>query len=382
VNESLLTPDALTDNQIIMSTEQKKRRLAYYITPHGFGHAIRSIKVVSQLLLRDPQFEIVIVSTIPQFLLDQNLNRSLPVRARQLDVGLVQQDSLRFDLLATLKALESLHANQSALVLEEINFLETSGIQAVICDIPFLPFAAASQASIPAIGISNFTWDWIYQAYIPADSRWAPLVDWIRKCYAKCSLFLQLPMHGDCSACPNILDVPLVARRAQKDRYETRKILKLNPEQKAYLVSFASLELEETAQKRVEDISHALFLFKQPISFGFSNGICLDDLPLAYEDVVAAVDGVITKPGYGIVADCIAHSTPVIYTDRGFFPEYDILVQQMSKELPTVYLSSEDFYAGKWKAAIAELEEKPLREATIPCNGAEVCSEIIRRYLS
>jgi hypothetical protein len=370
------------DNQTIMTTKQKKRRLAYYITPHGFGHAIRSIKVVSQLLLRDPRLEIIIVSTIPQFLLDQNLNRSLPIRAKQLDVGLVQQDSLRFDLLATLEALESLQTNQSALVLEEINFLETSRIQAVVCDIPFLPFAAASQASIPAIGISNFTWDWIYQAYIPADARWAPLVDWIRRCYAKCSLFLQLPMHGDCSACPNILDVPLVARRAQKDRYETRKILKLNPEQKAYLVSFASLELEETAQKRVEDISHALFLFKHPISFGFSNGICLDDLPLTYEDVVAAVDGVITKPGYGIVADCIAHSTPVIYTDRGFFPEYDILVREMSKELPTVYLSSEDFYAGKWKAAIAELEEKPLRKSTLPCNGAEVCSEIILRYLS
>ena len=365
-----------------MSTTSKKRRLAYYITSHGFGHAIRSLKVVDQLLLRAPHLEIVIVSSIPQFLLDQNLSRSLPIRARQLDVGMVQQDSLRFDLSATLKALVSLRANQSTLVLEEINFLETSGIQAVICDIPFLPFAAASQASIPAIGISNFTWDWIYQAYIPGDPRWAPLVDWIRKSYGKCDLLLQLPMHGDCSACPNVQDVPLVARRSQKDRYETRKILQLDSEKKAYLVSFASLELEVTAQKRIEDISHALFLYKHPISFDFSNGICLDDLPLAYEDVVAAVDGVITKPGYGILADCIAHSTPIIYTDRGFFPEYDILVKQMSKELPTVYLSSEDFYGGKWKAAISELEEQPLRETTVPCNGAEVCSEIILRYLS
>ena len=80
-----------------MRMKLKQRRLAYYITPHGFGHAIRSIEVVSQLLLRAPELEIVIVSTIPQFLLDQKLKRSLSVRARQLDIGLVQQDSLRFD---------------------------------------------------------------------------------------------------------------------------------------------------------------------------------------------------------------------------------------------------------------------------------------------
>ena len=119
-----------------MGITRKKRRLAYYITPHGFGHAIRSLEVANQLLLRAPELEIIIVSTIPEFLLNQNLQRSLSVRARQPDMGLVQQDSLRFDLFATLKGLESLHADRIQLVSEETNFLETWGIQAVICDIP------------------------------------------------------------------------------------------------------------------------------------------------------------------------------------------------------------------------------------------------------
>jgi len=125
-----------------------------------------------------------------------------------------------------------------------------------------------------------------------------------------------------------------------------------------------------------------VFLFKHPLSFRFSNGICLDDLPLSYADVVGAVDGVITKPGYGIVADCLAHSTPMIYTDRGFFAEYDILVQEMGKHLTTVYISSEDLYAGKWEAAIEELERKPRVVASLPGNGAEVCAETILKYLN
>jgi hypothetical protein len=364
-----------------MGISMKNRRLAYYITPHGFGHAVRSIEVIRHLLLQKPAVEIDVVSTIPEFLLHQNLTQPLPLRAKQLDIGLVQQDSIRFDLIATLEALESIHLNHDALVSEEIGFLRNRGIQAVVCDIPFLPFVAAARANIPAIGISNFTWDWIYEAYISSDSRWSVLVDWIRKCYQKGDLFLQLPMHGNCSVFPTIQDVPLVTRKAQREREETREILNLDSDQKVYLVSFGFLDLEETAQKRVEDINHAVFLFKHPLSFRFRNGICLDDLPLSYADVVGAVDGVITKPGYGIVADCLTHSTPMIYADRGSFAEYDILVQEMGKHLTTVYISSEDLYAGKWKSAIEELERQPRVLASLPGNGAEVCAETILNFL-
>ena len=365
-----------------MSNKLKKRRLAYYITPHGFGHAVRSIEVIRHLLSQGPEVEIDVVSTIPEFLLHQNLTQPLPLRAKQLDIGLVQQDSIRFDLIATLEALESLHLNQDALVSEEIGFLRNRGIQAVVCDIPFLPFVSAAQANIPAIGISNFAWDWIYEAYISSDSRWSVLVDWIRKCYQKCDLFLQLPMHGDCSVFPKIQDVPLVTRKAQRQREETRKILNLDLDQKVYLVSFGFLDLEGTAQNRVEDINHAVFLFKHPLGFRFSNGICLDDLPLSYADVVGAVDGVITKPGYGIIADCLSHGTPIIYTDRGNFSEYDILVQEITKQLTTVYLPSTDLYAGRWKSAINELERQPRVVPTLACNGAEICAEIILQYLN
>ncbi len=360
----------------------KNRRLAYYITPHGFGHAIRSIEVIRHLLVLAPALEIVIVSTIPEFLVDQSLGDSVSIRRKQLDIGLVQRDSIQFDLRATLDQLQSLHDHRDALVADEIHFLNAQEIQAVVCDIPFLPFAAASQASIPAIGMGNFTWDWIYQAYASVDSRWTPLVDWIRESYHKCHLLLQLPMHGDCSVCPNIQDVPLVARRAKRKREETLEILGLRLDQKVYLISFGWLDLGETAQKRLEEITDAVFLFKHPLSFHFRNGICLDEHPLSYEDVVAAVDGVITKPGYGIVSDCLAHGTPVIYTDRGFFPEYDILVQEMAKQLSTVYLSSPDFYAGRWQAAIQALEKLPRVTPALPCNGAEVCAETILRYLN
>lgn len=361
-----------------MKEKLKTRRLAYYITDHGFGHAVRSLEVIRHFLQRSPHTEIIVVSKIPEFLIKENVAASIPMRRRSLDIGLVQKDSIKFDLEATLRALQALYDNQDILVADEVDFLETRSIQGIVCDIPFLPFTAAFRLRIPSIGISNFTWDWIYQAYANSDPRWHPLVDWIRESYQKCTLLLQLPMHGDCTACPTIEDVPLIARRAKRTREETREILGLESEDKTYLISAVALDLDEKAELRLRNMSDIVFLYKRPLKFSF--GICLDDYPVSYADVVAAVDGVVTKPGYGIVSECLVNSTPIIYTDRGAFPEYDILVQKMTKYLPTSYISSSDLYAAHWESAIQDLEKQPRRIPAIQANGAEVCARRILNY--
>jgi len=327
-------------------------RLAYYITPHGLGHAVRSLEVIRHLLDLAPGVEIVLVSALPQFIIKQNVPGSLLVRERHLDIGLVQQDSLRFDLEATRTALESLRRRHQAVVDEEIRFFRAEGIQGIVCDVPFLPFLAAARSGIPAVGMGNFTWDWIYQGYAEGDRRWESLVAWIREAYRECPLFLQLPMHGDCSACGTIRPVPLVARQARRTREQTRRILGLAENQKAYLVSFQSLNLEAEAQRRLETMGERIFLYKHPLRLRAGNSLSLDDLDISYADAVAAVDGVITKPGYGIVADCLVHGTPVIYTDRGLFPEYEILVRALTEYLTTVYIPSGELYAGRWQEAV------------------------------
>lgn len=358
------------------------KRIAYYITPHGFGHAVRSLEVIRTLMAMDSDVEIIIVSDLPEFLIEQNLDRPVNLRRKKLDIGLIQLDSLRFDLEATFQALNELYDRQESIVAEEVDFLQRNGVQLIVSDIPFLVFHAARECDIPSFGLGNFTWDWIYRAYATNDSRWNPLIEWIEDGYSKCDQLLQLPMHGDCSACPHIRDVPLIARRAKRPPEFTRKILGCAPEQKAYLISFYSLPLDREALRQIEKIDHALFCYKHPISYELHNGCCLDDFDLSYVDVVAAMDGVITKPGYGIVADCLAHGTPIIYADRGFFPEYDVLVRTLEHHLNAVHLPSEDLYNGRWEASIRQLEEQPPRYPRMRANGAEVCAGIIRNALS
>lgn len=361
-----------------MSPYRTDRKIAYYITAHGFGHAVRSMEIIRALLDREDRPQVILISDLPDFLVAQGLGSTVRVRKRRLDVGLIQQDSLHFDLEATLGALQTLYRQREALVAEEVRFLRRERVTAVVSDISFLPFPAAARCGIPAVGVSNFTWDWIYQAYAQTDSRWLPLLDWIRADYAHCSRFLQLPMHGDCSACGSIMNVPLVARRARRRPEQTRHSLGCSAAQKLYLIAFSALELDKTALARLERLDGATLLYKHPLHYELSNAKSLDAYDfLSYPDVVAAVDGVITKPGYGIVADCLVHGTPMIYSDRGFFPEYEILVRSMERHLTTVYLASEDLRTGHWEPAVTQLNRLARRFPKLRDDGAAVCAETI-----
>ncbi len=359
----------------------RTRKVAYYITPHGYGHAVRSLEVIRSLLRMNSGVEVTIVSEIPEFLVAQNIGHSLPYRRRRLDIGLVQLDSIRFDLASTLSQLINLQARAEELLAEETQFLKAQSCDLVVADIPFMAFLAADRCGIPSLGIGNFTWDWIYSAYVEHDPKWRKVMEWICQCYGHCDLLLQLPMHGDCSACPRRMDVPLVARRAGRRPLETRRLVGIHPQQPAYLIAFADLDLSGSALRALETIPEALFLFKHPLQYNLSNGICLDGLDLSYADAIAAVDAVITKPGYGIVSDCLAHGTPMIYTDRGVFPEYRILVDTMREHLPVAFISPDDLCSGNWVQAILEIRRASARPPTIRTDGAEICARTILERL-
>ena len=61
---------------------------------------------------------------------------------------------------------------------------------------------------------------------------------------------------------------------------------------------------------------------------------------------------VVTKPGYGIVSDVIGAGRRLVYTDRGDFPEYPILVREMTRCVPAVHVSNEDLRRGRVAAAV------------------------------
>ncbi len=356
--------------------------VAFYITGHGFGHATRMGAVAMALAPRVPDLRITVVSTIPQWLVDLNFPPGTTLRGRELDVGVMQLDSIRLDQAATLRAYGRLLEALPRLIREEVEWLRRDAVDLVVADIPPAAFPIARAAGVPGVGITNFTWDWIYADYVRSHPAFADLVDRIREAYAEGDCLLRLPFHGPCDAFRCIRDIPLIARPARRSRAEARALLGLDASRPVVLLSFGGFEIQGIDLERVERLDDYLFLTTQPPPRPLRNVRLVQLMNgLRYPDLVAQADAVITKPGYGIVSECLANRTRMLYTSRGEFAEYGPLVAGLERFAVSAFLSNDDLLAGNWQSALEALLRRPAVWPEILVNGAEVAAGLLRTAL-
>ncbi len=262
-------------------------------------------------------------------------------------------------------------------------------MQLVVSDAPPLACAAAALAGIPSIVVSNFTWDWIYEGYAATFASRAPhVLPTIRAAYSSASEAWRLPLHGGFATISKVTDLPYVARHAQHPRQEVLDALGVPANRPVALSSFGGYGVRDFDPSSLDCLDRwtVVITGRGPAPQDLPSGLVFVDEAkiyesgVRYEDLVAAVDVVVTKPGYGIVSECIANHTAMLYTSRGHFVEYDVMVREMPSALRCRYLDQESLLAGRWREALDALLDSPpppLRPAT---DGAVVAAvEILRR---
>ncbi|MBW0535079.1 hypothetical protein O181_074794 [Austropuccinia psidii MF-1] len=149
----------------------KTFKFAYYCSGHGFGHATRVTPITLSLLSLHHQ--VWIISSAPKSVFDSSIqlnSKNLNYRQANLEPNFIQPKAYEVDKIATLNNLEKfiIH-HRNSLIQSEKLWLIDNGFDGVLCDAPFLPCAAANQANLPSIIISNFTFDSCY-SYLQQDS--------------------------------------------------------------------------------------------------------------------------------------------------------------------------------------------------------------------
>ncbi len=330
-----------------------------YVSGHGFGHATRTAAVLRRVRELAPEVPITVVSSAPERLFRRAIPAPLSLRKLECDVGLVQKDALTIDEKATAERWMAFAHDLADLVDGEWRFLHHVGARVVLGDIPPLAFQAAHEAGVPSVAMANFSWDSVYAHYA---SRNRALRDASRECaqwYSRAGVLMRLPFACEMRAFPRVEDVPLVARRPRMARAEARYRLGLGGET-VVLLSFGGFGLPDLDLGPVLPSRDFVFLTTDPVRAASPNlrivtDALLDAKELGYEDVVGAADVVVTKPGYGIVSDAIGAGARMIYTDRGDFPEYDVIVRGMKAWLACVYVSQADLRAGRLHAALRDV---------------------------
>ncbi len=368
-------------------TVNRSARLVFYISGHGFGHATREIEVINQILRERPDMPIVVRSTVPRWFLEQSIRGAFEVQWCEPDTGMVQIDGLSHDLPSTLERARAFYTTFDARVEEDARVLVELESAAVVGDIPPLAFAAAARAGVPGIALANFTWDWIYEDYDEFSAEGAGPLATIREAYACATLALRLPFAGGFAPMARVTrDIPLIGRRSPLGRDRARGRLGLTGDRPIVLASFGGhgtvLPFEQIAVDNDVTLlmtSHEVGSIP-PDADARLRWFRLGDLArdgVRYEDLVAAADVVVTKPGYGIVSECITNETALLYTSRGHFIEHDVFVADMPRVLRCRFIPQEDLRGGRWRASVDALLTQPGPPERMDTNGAAVAARVI-----
>jgi hypothetical protein len=390
-------------------------RIVFYVSGHGFGHTSRAIEVIHALLRARPEAHIVVKTAAPLRLFARTLQGQCELVELQCDAGMVQIDSLNIDTAASIRQAVEFQTRVPSLIATEAAYLRDGGARVAIGDIPPLAAAAAHAAGIPSVAVGNFTWDWIYESY--RDQAAFELAREIRALYRHTTIALRLPMAGGFAGLESITrDIPFIARHSQRTQDDVRGALGLPPRaagKPLVLVSFGGYGvagLETGALGTLKDYTIATTdspafaasplppsreryggtsrsggpvsdnAIKPATGLLYISEQQLYDNGLRYEDLVRGADIVVTKPGYGIISEAIANGAALLYTSRGRFVEYDVLVREMSRYLRARFIEQNDLLKGNWNEALEKLLQQPAPPEKPELNGADIAAaEILRQ---
>ncbi len=349
------------------------KRIAAFITPHGFGHATRAIAVLQTLQYSCPGLAIEIFTTVTEHLFRESLD-NYTIHQVIPDVGIIQHDALNNDLPATIEALDRLLPFSPELIGRLCE--KVQGCSCILCDIAPLGIVVAEAAGIPSVLIENFTWDWIYRPYAAAYPELGHFAETLFSVYSRATIHIQTEPVCNPSATAHFC--PSISRKTRTSAPHVLQQLGI-ADQKLILISMGGLDFTMPHWQQFDTMRDCFFVLAgQPEYLKISHN-CLA-LPhqsgFYHPDLIQAADLVIFKSGYSTVAECLQAGTRAVCVARPSFAESAILAEFIKKKLGGIILDEDAFLCGNWIHSIPDILALPAPPAATE-NGADWVAELL-----
>lgn len=351
--------------------------VAYFISPHGFGHAARASAVIEAIQRINPNIHFHLFTSAPQWFFTESLKNHWTYHATLSDIGMVQRTALQEDVDETLSALRSFLPFTDEQIDPLVDQLKIHSCRLVLCDISPLGLAVAKRAGLSSVLIENFTWDWIYTGYPDRVTDFQPINDYLAQIFAASDFHIRSAPF--CDATPADLVTSPVSRAPRNGREITRMKLGIPAEQKTVLVTMGGIPDRWNVDGLRQEYPEVQFL----IPGGADDEMRLDNLIYLphhhnyfHPDLVAASDAVIGKIGYSTISEVYWAGVPFAYVTRQGFRESAPLAAYIQTHIDGFELGQSAFENGDWQARVGELLKYP-RVKRVGENGADQ----IARYL-
>ena len=356
-----------------------EERLAFFVSPHGYGHAARSSAVMAALHQRiSAEFELY--TTVPRWFFDESIEGLFRYHDVVCDVGFVQASALRYDLDGTVEALRDLLPFDPLLLDDLAASVLEAGCTAVLCDIAPLGIAVAERAGLPSVLIESFSWQWLYE---PLHERapdlelfGAELEQWWRKA----TVHIQTePLCWRDAAADTLVDPISRAPRLEPSDVRTQLDIPLNAH--VVVITMGGYAESMPFLTRLRAMSDVVFVVTGASETTRDGNLVLFSIQSAIFmlDLLRAADALVSKLGYGITAESWREGLPYAYVSRSDFREMPLLEAFVRRELLGFEIPPADFTEGGWIDRVPELLSLPRRPRA--GGGADQVAEVVSALL-
>jgi len=334
--------------------------VAWFVTPHGFGHAARASAIMAAWRALRPELRLELFTLVPEWFFRDQLG-PLGYHPCACDVGLVQDGPMNGDLGRTVTALDALLPFRPELVASLAAEVRAAGCRLVVCDIAALGLVVAQAAGVPGVLVENFRWDYIYEPFLAQVPALARHCDYLAACYDAADVLIQV--SPVCAPRPAALTTAVVARPARQSRQAVRAALGVG-DRRLVLSAMGGFPTEYPFLPQLAAWPDYLFVVcggtAEPRREG--NLLCLPHRGgHHFPDLVQAADLVVSKAGYSTTAEVYRSGTPLAYVLREEFRESPTLGRVIVGELSNHRLTEEEFYRGAWLPLLPQLTALPRR---------------------
>ncbi|MBF0347412.1 MAG: hypothetical protein HQL81_07065 [Magnetococcales bacterium] len=350
------------------------------VSGHGYGHLSQIAPILDQLGTMNPDLRIMVAGNLDRGVVERFVHVRHEFDHGFRDIGLVQSDPMVVDLEATRFRYEAMQQNWEERVEAEMSRISAWSTSLVLVDIPCVTIAAAHRLGIPSVAVASLSWDHVIKAYFsledPAVMGW-----WrrMREHYAKVTLALhpEPAIVGD--TFPRFEVIPPLVSRAQVRKESLRGALGIASDDRRPLVmiNLGGMPSHAVPLEQIIQELRYHWLFKEtelPSLNHVHSTTKVHQWP--FEDVLASVDAVVSKPGYGTAIGAAAQGVALLYVRRGRFPDEDPICNWLSRNARAREIDTETFASGRWHEAMQSLFH--LTPPSPPrCDGAVVAAERI-----
>jgi hypothetical protein len=356
------------------------RRLLVSISAHGFGHAAQTAVVVNALWERRPDLQVTLRTALPRAVLEGFFSRGFELIERADDVGMVMASPLTVLAEETAAAYQDLHRGWQERVEAEAAALTRLAPDLVLANVPYLTVAATARAGIPAVAMSSLNWAELYWDFFADRPEAARIRDEMITAYRRAEVFLLPEPSMPMTWLPNRRRIGTLARIGTPRRRELATILSATDEQRLVLVAFGGIA-GTRVPAALPRAPNVIWLTDGGPQDGRPDVASFTALAWPFPDLLRSVDAVVTKPGYGTLAEAACNGTRVLYLCRGDWAEERYLVDWLERHAVCREIEPGELAGDRLLPVLRDLLARPAKSGPAATGGADA-AEILADLLA